>query len=245
MLFTQDTVARPTCTGVPTPIAIGLLLTLAAGAVSAAPIDAGEPLSPATPALPMAESRADTGPAATGTGQSAPDAVELLLRMQQGAAPPSARGATQPAPSGTAAPSVGAVAETTAGARAGARPGAEQAETPGERLRTLKSSLFGADADQAPLLAPEAGKLLGSGQDGLAEPGAPMPARAADSNWAQGTAPAPGARSGGSSLLSHPVVRFIRENRALSIGASLALLAAVWFTTHYRGRQGRRGRGRR
>lgn len=35
------------------------------------------------------------------------------------------------------------------------------------------------------------------------------------------------------SLLSHPVVRFIRENRVLTISVSIAVLAGIWLTANF------------
>jgi hypothetical protein len=41
------------------------------------------------------------------------------------------------------------------------------------------------------------------------------------------------------SLLSNPVVRFLREHRGLILTASLGILAALWFTANFSMRRGR------
>lgn len=43
-----------------------------------------------------------------------------------------------------------------------------------------------------------------------------------------------------STLLSLPVIRFIRENRGLTIAVSLGILVAVWLAANDRGRAHRR-----
>lgn len=45
--------------------------------------------------------------------------------------------------------------------------------------------------------------------------------------------PRSSAEPSGPGLLSHPIVRFVRENRGLVIGGSLLALAVVWLTANY------------
>lgn len=211
------------------PVALGLAAALAAGPLRAAPIDAGE-LQPVLPALgtPASDGSAGAASPAPDGRTGAPDAVDMLLRLQQDVP---ARRSEPPRPA--------------AGTMASARDGKDEGATPGTRLKALKSGLFGTDAEQADVLAPDAGRLVGSEEDVLAE-GAREPMGTAAAPGFDHAAPhAPAAQPAGPSLLANPIVRFIRENRALSLGASLALLGAVWFTSTYRGRRSRRGRNRR
>jgi hypothetical protein len=46
-------------------------------------------------------------------------------------------------------------------------------------------------------------------------------------------------RDPGESLLSNPVIRYIRENRELVVGVSLAVLAAIWLTANFSLRRSR------
>lgn len=47
-----------------------------------------------------------------------------------------------------------------------------------------------------------------------------------------GVLPGQNAKGSGETLLSHPVIRFIRENRALVTGGGVALLTALWLTAN-------------
>lgn len=112
---------------------------------------------------------------------------------------------------------------------------------------TTRADEVAAPAASNPLLELKA-SLLGTGS-GMASDSTDR-SGAGDRPQASGLPPSstsaqrPGARSAGdeagSSLLAHPVIRFIRENRALAIGGSLGLLAAVWLAANYRGRAYRR-----
>lgn len=43
----------------------------------------------------------------------------------------------------------------------------------------------------------------------------------------------------GQSLLSNPVIQYIRENRALVLSVSFAVLAGIWLTASFSLRRGR------
>lgn len=62
---------------------------------------------------------------------------------------------------------------------------------------------------------------------------------AARSSSFQGGGSERGAREPGESLLSNPVIRYIRENRGLIASASLAALVAVWLTASFSMRRSR------
>lgn len=192
--------------------ALMLVAVLAAPPVLAAPI---------APSTPTAESevpgtpRAD--PALATDGRGADNSVELLLRLQQAptAATEGPQGRERPQPA------------------AGALPAAPT--TLLQELKEWKTSLFGdGSAEFANSTAErriDAPQTSREGSHGMgALPDAPR-------GHAAGTLPV---RASAGGVLAHPVVRFIRENRALSIGASIGLLAAVWLTANYRGRSRRR-----
>ena len=117
---------------------------------------------------------------------------------------------------------------TTTLPRANRARGSEQAEAPAQPnpLLNLKPVLLGPGSsgyDRADARA-EPGRGYRSLDDaGLTEAASPRPTGA-------------GPRD---SLLSHPVVRFIRENRVLTISASIAVLAGIWLTANYPSRRRR------
>lgn len=218
--------------------ALCLAAALAAAPARAAPLEAGE-IQPALPGHGTAGTVGTEGSMCTGAvgpdGRPATsDTVQMLLRLQQDAP---AQGMVSSRP-----PAAGTV---------GTQDGKGEGASPAERLKALKSSLFGADAEETRLLPPGPGKLVG-GDEGVgagAAGGVEGMGGSPHSNAGSGLDPTPTAaqasRASGNALLANPMVRFIRDNRATSIGASLALLAAVWFTTNYRSRSGRGRRERR
>ena len=48
-----------------------------------------------------------------------------------------------------------------------------------------------------------------------------------------------GRREPGQSLLSNPVIQYIRENRVMVVSLSLGVLAAIWLTASFSMRRGR------
>ncbi|ODU08186.1 MAG: hypothetical protein ABS84_14120 [Rubrivivax sp. SCN 71-131] len=209
-------------------LVLGSVAALAAASLDAAPLEPGE-LQPLATTLGVAG--AEGGAAASQDSAGSPDTVEMLLRLQQS----SATGSERPSMAGVATP-----------VPAGEAP--DTAATPATHLKALKSSLFGADsADPSEVgeFAPAGAAGLGSARQAWSRDSGQRSTSPATSGFgepATTTVRAAGAGAAGGALLANPVVRFIRENRALSIGASLGLLAAVWFTTHYRSRSRRRRR---
>jgi hypothetical protein len=150
---------------------------------------------------------------AGGTG-SPSGTVELLLQMQNqpAAAPPAETKST--AVQASAKPSTAAL----------------PSEGPASStLLDLKSSLLGAGAplggDDASSRGDRADPV--TRPDGVTGYSAPRSGGAASRDTDGG-------------LLANPVIRFIRSNRELAIGGSIALLVAVWLTANYRGRSHRR-----
>lgn len=186
------------------------LAVLATAPLLAAPIDSKD-----VPATQPGMDPATALPMPAG-GTGAPSGtVELLLQMQNqsAAAPPAER-------------------RTTA-VEASAKPSATTAlpaEGPASStLLELKSSLLGAGA---PLGGDEAASR-GDRADPVMRPDG-----VTGYSGSRGGGAAPRDADGG--LLANPVIRFIRGNRELAIGGSIALLVAVWLTANYRGRSHRR-----
>lgn len=161
--------------------------------------------------------RSAPGVPATVTGVPQSRTVELLLQMQD---KPDFAGGDASRSSATEA---GRRATTSGTSNPGAKSagnatGATDAE--GNPLANLKATVLGSSAQNA-------------GGDNTSNR---EPARPADMAGNPAAGPAGGglaARDDGqprASLLSNPVIRFIRENRALTIGVSLAVLIGLWTT---------------
>lgn len=142
--------------------------------------------------------------------------VELLLQLQDQPGRARETDGRRPAPdplrTGVAAPAP--------------RPAAPESPATVNPLLEMKTSLFG------------------PGSEGSSKSEARLAdvERDVERMAAPGRTTAPGVRSGesGSSLLMHPVIRFIREHRTLTISVSIGVLAAVWLTANYRSRSYRR-----
>jgi hypothetical protein len=150
---------------------------------------------------------------ASGSG-SPTGTVELLLQMQNQpvATPPAER-----------KPTTGKTATISSTAAQ------SEAEPSSNALLELKSSLLGAGA---PLGSEGASTREDRAGPGMSAPGVTGPSGPRGSSV--------GTRDSDSGLLANPVIRFIRSNRELAIGGSIALLVAVWLTANYRGRSHRR-----
>lgn len=211
-------------------LALSVAAAMAAAPLCAAPLDAGE-LQPqvASPGLPGIDGSAGATPSGAHGDGATPDAVQMLLQMQQ----PSS--ATHEA-SARAAPETAAAAGATQGA--GRAPDA--AVTLATTLKALKSDFLGMGSGKAGELAPGRAAVLGDERAALVGGAGGSPAEPGFDRPTVPQARSSTASAAGGSLLANPVVRFIREHRALSIAASIGLLAAVWFTSHYRGRSRRR-----
>ncbi|HNU11836.1 MAG TPA: hypothetical protein PKJ45_10825 [Rubrivivax sp.] len=224
--------------------AASLLVSLAftCALAKAAPIDPSEvPAAGSALGLPGGGESLGTGPSGGSTGVT-DDTVEMLLRLQKspGAdAGAQARGssrtsegvASRSAPAareapGTAAPSIGDRSDSSL-LPAGVV----------QELKDLKESVFGSGPEGAGIDDERANLRRGSaGSDDRGAYSVPATGGATGGGTrSAGDSP----RASGSGLLANPVVRFIRENRGLSIGASLGLLAAVWLTANYRSRRRR------
>ncbi len=148
--------------------------------------------------------------------------VELLLQMQDQQAP-QMNGRADSA-GGTAALARPLPSRATAASDAAAQPD----EAP---LNLLKSAIFNrplakpADARDSPVQAQRSGLPMDAA--GMAPAGSPK---------ASSESP--------SSLLNQPVIRFIRENRALTILACAVALAAVWATATFSSSRRSRSRSR-
>ncbi|MBK9362697.1 MAG: hypothetical protein IPM99_17020 [Rubrivivax sp.] len=157
-------------------------------------------------------------PANAGIEQSR--TIELLLQMQVQA--DTRRDAGRQLPTG----------ETT---RRGSAPAPVRVADPAapatpHPLLELKESLLGSGSGAGSALAG------GPAAEGRVDRQAATPSALSPAGPETRMAPA----ESRSSLLSHPVIRFIRENRGLTIAASLGVLVAVWLGANFRGRAHRR-----
>jgi len=207
-----------------------LAAATASAPLCAAPLEPGDPRAP-DPSFGAGSANGITAPTSSsvpGAGSTS-DTVEMLLRLHQ------ASGA-----GGDAVPGTRAAPPIVAGEAKDAQ------ASPGKSLKALKDSLFGTTEDAVGALGTGGAALSGSERDALRVGPGDVPTSATARGVDQPTSTSvrsSGSGAAGSGLLANPVVRFIRENRMLSIGASLGLLAAVWFTATYRGRD-RRHRSR-
>jgi len=167
--------------------------------------------------------------AVAGSGQlpamGMPKAVELLLQMQDGA-PAGNQGAAKAA----------SELPLKAGLRAtatGSRPAAAQNEDQGPLDDLRKSILGGGD--------PQGDRLDGEGRRRQQEESQRYDVERGDqtSSGSRSMSSA-GNAGGGSSILEWPVIRFIRENRALVLGVCLAALVGAWAAANLRFHRTRR-----
>lgn len=198
----------------PATIALRATLATCLAVLATAPLLAAPIDSKDVPAtLPGMDPAAALPMPAGGTG-SPSGTVELLLQMQNqpAAAPPAEK----------KSPAVEASAKPSATALPSQQPASST-------LLELKSSLLGAGA---PLGGDEAASRGDRADPAMRSEGV------TGYSGSRGGAAAPRDADGG--LLANPVIRFIRSNRELAIGGSIALLVAVWLTANYRGRSHRR-----
>lgn len=194
--------------------------TLATGA-AAAPATSDEIESP--PAVNPGSSRAD--PSAESSGLKVPPTVpqsrtvELLLQLQDqpGAVAPTATVGRQES-SRPAQPPLGARVPT----------GSDTQEAPVNPLGSLKALM---SSDSRSSSSEESGRTA-ERPDRPTTSAEPQGRRHADERGAPSQPR--------ESLLSNPLVRWVRENRTLTIAVSLIALAAVWLTANLSVRRGRR-----
>jgi len=128
-----------------------------------------------------------------------------------------------------------------------AAPPADRKSTVGKAGTTPSTAAQAAEAPASNALLDLKASLLGTGAPVGSEGASPRDERAGPGMRAEGVGGYSGSRSGSAAtrdadggLLDNPVIRFIRSNRELAIGGSIALLVAVWLTANYRGRSHRR-----
>jgi hypothetical protein len=197
-----------------------------AGMATAAPITSDELQDKDTGSAEQADvssprsSRSTGVPATAGVQQS--KVVELLLEMQDQPKPLSDAQASKDKPSSRARP--------------GTRPAAAPGEAPADGSAadpTVASKLkdvFGADTQS------KSGDAQRRDPANMAADGTSRSSEGTYRPHLQGSGESRG------SLLANPVVRFIRENRVLTIMVSLAVLAGIWFTSAYSMRSSHGGR---
>ncbi len=152
-------------------------------------------------------------PLVTGESVSQSKTVELLLQLQDQA--------QEMKPSGSGSKRLSEAPGRTSPANA-----AVEAEP--NPLLSLKESLLGPSAAQPAGSDSRQAVSLERAAEAYPSPGGPN----ADTRSRRGGEPR-------DSLLSHPVIRFIRENRALVVGGSLAVLAGLWLTANFSMRRSR------
>lgn len=174
---------------------------------------ADEGLASVTAGLPGSRSSAIVLPATTGVPQS--KTVELLLQLQD--RPQTLEGSEKTSGSAAARRTVTAGPATSPGGTASTRH-----EEPNP-LAQLKSAI---------LAGPSMSQPGAANVRAPAEPGVDRASSLAGAPMRMGNLAA-GYREPGDSLLAHPVVRFIRENRVLTVVGSLAVLAGIWLTANH------------
>lgn len=193
------------------PVLLTLLagLCLATGAAVAAPATSEELNAAAT--APSGGAAAPSTPLVVGSSVSQSKTVELLLQLQD--QPP------QDKPSADSPRRSVALPAKTAAAPAVDDP---------NPLLALKETLLGSATPRDS--SPDTRRAETAD---AATPHGTMAARFPS------TATAGGDAEPRQSLLSNPVVRFLREHRGLILTASLGVLAALWFTASFSIRRGR------
>ena len=193
------------------PVLLTLLagLCLATGATVAAPATSEELNAAAT--APSGGAAVPATPLVVGSSVSQSKTVELLLQLQD--QPPEAR------PSADSPRRSGPPPAKTAPA-----PVVEEANP----LLALKETLLGSPSPRE------------SSQDTRrAEPADAASPYATMATRSPSTAAGAVDGEPRQSLLSNPVVRFLREHRGLILTASLGILVALWFTANFSMRRGR------
>jgi hypothetical protein len=188
-----------------------------AGLATAAPITSEELQEKDTGGSEQADSssarssRSAAAPATAGVQQS--KVVELLLEMQDQPKALSDAHDSKDKSSSRARPS----------ARTAAATGDAPADGPGgdPKVAGKLKDLFGSDTQS------KSGDAQRRDPADMAADGTSRPSEASYRPQMQGSSESRG------SLLAHPAVRFIRENRVLTIMVSLAVLAGIWFTSAY------------
>jgi len=193
---------------------------LATTPLLAAPIDSKDAAATTPGALGPGIDPATTLPVPGGGTGPASSTVELLLQMQN-------QPAAAPAPEGR--PAAGKAATHAATGAKPTQPTQSTQEPASNALLELKSSLLGAGP-----------ALDGEGHSPRADRGNPLARVEGVSSYSGPRSTRAGAGDSDGGLLANPVIRFIRNNRELAIGGSIALLVAVWLTANYRGRSHRR-----
>ena len=186
-------------------------LFLATGTVMAAPASSEELNAAATP--PSGGPIVPATPLVVGLGVSQSKTVELLLQLQD-----------QPPESKSTADSPRRPAPAPTKATTGTTAVVEEVNP----LLALKTTLLGtATPRESNQDAQRAESASQTSHD-------PMPMQRSGSTAS--TVPDGEPRQ---SLLSHPVVRFLREHRGLILTVSLGILAALWFTASFSMRRSR------
>ena len=195
----------------PSVMPVLVVLTLAAGAAAAAPASSEE-LNAAAAAQP-GQATLPATPLVIGSSVSQSKTVELLLQLQDQPqeAKPATDSSRRPPPVATRIPAgTAAVVEDV------------------NPLLALKATLLGAPAPRE------------TNQD-VRQADAPdsTPHNATLAHRSGSPTSGGGDTEPRQSLLSNPVVRFLREHRALILTASIGILAALWFTATFSMRRGR------
>lgn len=202
-------------------LAVGLASTCLTSLALAAPATSQE-LSgntDSTPSAGSADGRRAIAPVVTGVPQSR--TVELLLQMQD--QPDNTNG---DAAKGAARSAIGRAASANSATTASGRTGSS-AEPDANPVLNLKSSLMGAGSSNRQDGTDNRESSRPGTTDGTVAPSTGMTESRGDDGQPR------------NNLLSNPVIRFIRENRALTIGVSLAVLLGLWGTATFSMRRGR------
>ena len=167
-----------------------------------------------------AEAGLSASPTAAPAGIPQDKTVELLLQLQDQRARTSESGRREPI--GTKATPAMPAADVTSG---GPSPGVAGGPSLRDALLTEGARFAAENAQENPAKSPRS--------DAGNPPGLPVMATPDASRPAVRDAEPP-------SFLSNPVVRFVRENRALALGAAVAVLVALWLTANFSSRSRRR-----
>lgn len=143
-----------------------------------------------------------------GTGVRQSTTVELLLQLQDRTNVKEAE------------PTKSSTTTSNRSSRDAGKQAAEPAPEEALPLSNLKTMLLGREASRADDTDARVGPASGYRSTETAGPAAMPSSRYTGNESREG-------------LLSHPVVRFIRENRVLTISASIAVLVGLWLTANY------------
>lgn len=216
---------RPSTPQRPASIVILTALVLA-GTAQAAPATADEVSGTESPTVhsygaPGLPSAGVPLPAVSGAPQSR--TVELLLQLQDR---PQGLADNERASGSATGQRVRALVPAVPSSN-----GAPAAAADASPLAQLKTAILGGSSN-APLTGGTGVREASESAMGR-EPGQSLSSMRTDSARS-------GYRDPGNNLLANPVVQFIREHRVLTVGASLAALAAVWLTANFSYRRRRR-----